>query len=170
MPYDPTRRYVTGYLIDEPDGDRPYFCHRVPKEYVRARGARVFGFAVRLPPSHWFLHEPTIATIVDGSLDADAIELPTQIIADIITERRNQDAKFPVSYPDGTGTDEARRAAELLKSICTDDYEAGRCTFASVLAEEAAEALAEDDRVKLRAELVQVAAVCVKWIQTIDSE
>lgn len=47
MPYTSNQRGVTGFVIVEPDGDRPYFCHKLPLEYVRqasARGARVYAF------------------------------------------------------------------------------------------------------------------------------
>jgi hypothetical protein len=41
-------------------------------------------------------------------------------------------------------------------------------TWMHVLIEEVFEALAEEDPAKLRAELVQVAAVCAAWITDID--
>lgn len=47
MPYTSNHRGVTGFVIVEPDGDRPYFCHKLPLEYVRqasARGGRVYAF------------------------------------------------------------------------------------------------------------------------------
>jgi len=40
---------------------------------------------------------------------------------------------------------------------------------AHVFEEEAMEVLAEEDPVKLRVELIQVMAVCAKWIADIDS-
>jgi hypothetical protein len=44
----------------------------------------------------------------------------------------------------------------------------GRVTWRHILTEEVYEAFAESDPTKLRAELVQVAAVAVQWIQAID--
>jgi len=44
----------------------------------------------------------------------------------------------------------------------------GRVTWRAILEEEVAEAYAETDPEKLRAELVQVAAVAVKWVEAID--
>jgi len=41
--------------------------------------------------------------------------------------------------------------------------------WCSILTEEFAEAMAETDRAKLRAELVQVAAAAVAWIEDLDS-
>lgn len=45
---------------------------------------------------------------------------------------------------------------------------AGSVTFADILLEEVFESLAEDDPDKLRAELIQVAAVAAQWIEAID--
>jgi len=42
-------------------------------------------------------------------------------------------------------------------------------TWEMILLEEVWEALAETDPVKLRAELIQVAAVAVAWVEDIDS-
>jgi malonyl CoA-acyl carrier protein transacylase len=44
----------------------------------------------------------------------------------------------------------------------------GTLTWSHILGEEVAEAVAESDVVKLREELVQVAAVAVAWIECID--
>lgn len=47
MPYTSNHRGVTGFVIVEPDGDRPYFCHKLPLEYLRNasdRGGRVYAF------------------------------------------------------------------------------------------------------------------------------
>ena len=44
----------------------------------------------------------------------------------------------------------------------------GSVTFEHILTEEWAEAMAESDPDALRAELVQVAAVAVQWIEAID--
>jgi hypothetical protein len=52
MPYEQNRLFVTGYVIDEPNGDRPYFCHSVPHEYLSKaseRGGRIYEFTLELP-------------------------------------------------------------------------------------------------------------------------
>lgn len=51
MPYTPNCQGVAGFVIVEPDGDRPYFCHKLPLEYVRqasTRGGRVYAFEFEL--------------------------------------------------------------------------------------------------------------------------
>lgn len=52
-----------------------------------------------------------------------------------------------------------------------EDYEEtyGAPTWARLVREEIAEAFAESDLVRLRAELVQVAALAVSWVETLDT-
>lgn len=45
----------------------------------------------------------------------------------------------------------------------------GIVTFRDILACEVAEAFAEEDPARLRAELIQVAAVAVQWVEAIDA-
>ena len=103
-------------------------------------------------------------------LEGSALTIAT--LHDVAEERRLQDEKWgPVqSIPNGTGPCTGRAFGvyrELLEEARLDNDE-GEATFESVLAEEFCEAMLEDDPVKLRAELVQVAAVAVKWIEHID--
>jgi hypothetical protein len=74
-----------------------------------------------------------------------------------------------VDTHDGTGGD--RWAA--MRDAAQADYDAaeraGVPTFALALREEMYEALAESDPERLRAELVQVAAVATRWIRAIDA-
>jgi len=58
--------------------------------------------------------------------------------------------------------------ADSAREMCDRAEAAGRLTFANVLAEEVGEALCEEDDDKLRAELIQVAQVAVRWIANID--
>jgi hypothetical protein len=89
------------------------------------------------------------------------------VLTEVADERAAQDEKFGSiqNIPDGTGPDLVRsyRLAGLRHK-----NDRGEATFLSVLEEEIEEAALEDDPVKLRAELVQVAAVAVKWIEHID--
>jgi len=88
---------------------------------------------------------------------------------DIRQERIAQEEKFPDQHLcDGTGKGLWRNKANTQK-ILNDAYgKAGSLTWQHVLEEEVLEAFAEKDPKLLRAELVQVAAVCVRWIQDID--
>lgn len=94
-----------------------------------------------------------------------------QFAEDIDAERQRQLAKFGEQHhPDGTGAeyyvamaDEARDDVERFVA-----HHSGP-KWALILLEEVYESLAESDPAKLRAELVQVAAVCAAWVADIDS-
>ncbi|HEY9408466.1 MAG TPA: hypothetical protein VIP77_02700 [Jiangellaceae bacterium] len=91
-------------------------------------------------------------------------------VADVDAERQRQLAKWGEQHhPDGTGSVHQQEAAGLARMECEDAFGAGYGTWCHVLFEETWEALAESDPAKLRAELVQVAAVCAAWIADLDS-
>ncbi|OKI19273.1 NUDIX hydrolase [Streptomyces sp. CB03911] len=95
-----------------------------------------------------------------------------RVLRDVATERAAQDAIFgQQDLPDGTGAgmDSFRRGvADRYRQACDIAFAEGRGTFRDVFLEEVFEAMAEDDPVKLRAELLQAVAVGVKWIEAID--
>jgi hypothetical protein len=111
---------------------------------------------------------------------------PSDALADVAAERRRQDAKWgPQNHPDGTGAhfhwigkafadhasaDKQTRDVyrEWARFRCQEFAKAGHVTWENILTEEWAEAMAEEDPAALRAELVQVAAVAVAWIEAID--
>ncbi|MET9729731.1 hypothetical protein ABZZ79_03390 [Streptomyces sp. NPDC006458] len=94
---------------------------------------------------------------------------PSSVFAEIRDERARQDAKFgEQNHPDGTGNKSQQDYAKAARRWCEAAFGSGYGTWADVLAEEVAEANAECDPAKLRAELVQVAAVAAAWIQAID--
>ncbi|HEU5029092.1 MAG TPA: nucleoside triphosphate pyrophosphohydrolase [Spirillospora sp.] len=91
-----------------------------------------------------------------------------KVLADITAERAAQDRMWGVQeFPDGTGPAFAGEA-DKAKDDCADAWTRGELTWRHVLAEEFHEALAETDPGPLRNELVQTAAVAVKWIQSLD--
>jgi hypothetical protein len=88
---------------------------------------------------------------------------------DVAGECDAQVAKWGVQHhPNGTGQTYYWSSVEA-RNICEERFKFGTGTWADILKEEFYEALAEEDPVKLRAELVQVAAVCASWIRDIDS-
>ncbi|MEV0628902.1 hypothetical protein [Nonomuraea wenchangensis] len=109
--------------------------------------------------------------ITHGAQDGDA-GIPGSLaraLGDVVAERAAQDARFGMQeLPDGTGgAGAADRSAEARDE--TDEADrAGTLTWRHILAEEVLEAFAETDPGRLRAELVQVAAVAVKWVQALD--
>jgi predicted house-cleaning noncanonical NTP pyrophosphatase (MazG superfamily)/8-oxo-dGTP pyrophosphatase MutT (NUDIX family) len=91
-----------------------------------------------------------------------------RVLADVAAERAAQDAMWGLQeFPDGTGP-ERTAAAEQAKSACRDAWTRGELTWRHILTEEFFEALAESDPRALRTELLQTAAVAVKWIQSLD--
>ena len=99
--------------------------------------------------------------------------MSTQSILDeVAQERRRQNSKWgPIQdIPLGTGpcTPDAYDFYRPMLDQARHENDDGDATFATVLAEEFAEAMLEDDPEKLRAELIQVAAVAVKTIEHID--
>lgn len=94
------------------------------------------------------------------------------VLREVREERRRQDAKFPDQRLRlGAGL----RTAWLINMLhdarkINDNHETeGNASWVSVLAEEFGEALIEDDVAAVRAELLQVAAVCVRTVENIDA-
>lgn len=89
-------------------------------------------------------------------------------LAEVREERERQDAKWgEQNHPDGTGEHYATLARHHRR-LCDEMFAKDRGAWAHILREEVYEALAEDNPVKLRAELIQVAAVAVSWVEAID--
>ncbi|MEO3867973.1 NUDIX domain-containing protein [Nonomuraea sp. B12E4] len=92
-----------------------------------------------------------------------------RVLADVAAERSAQDAKFGMQVlPDGTGGPARETDSDQARQETEDSARAGTLTWRHILAEEILEAFAESDPDRLRAELVQAAAVAVKWIQALD--
>ena len=91
-----------------------------------------------------------------------------EVLLEVSRERAAQDEKWgEQNHPDGTHKDLASMA-NLRRNQCDRAAAEGCVTFRHILAEEVAEAFAEEDSESLRAELIQVAAVAVSWIESID--
>lgn len=102
-----------------------------------------------------------------ATLDSAATE---RVLADIGDERERQDVKHGAiqDIPDGTGGKLFREQADYARAITDSRAAKGTVTWADVLREEFFEAMAESDPALLREELIQTAAVCVKWVEHID--
>jgi hypothetical protein len=100
-------------------------------------------------------------------LDTDPLAI---VLRDVRQERDRQDARWgEQNHPSGT---EASPMNELSRDYaiaeCDTLARAGKVTWRHILAEEVAEAVAEPEGPTLRAELLQVAAVALAWVQCID--
>ncbi|MFJ4990033.1 hypothetical protein ACIP9H_40335 [Streptomyces sp. NPDC088732] len=84
-------------------------------------------------------------------------------------ERQRQLAKFGEQrHRDGTSAANASWA-DHARARCQEAADAEAQTWGAILYEEFAEAMAETDPAQLRAELVQIAAVCAAWISDLDT-
>ncbi|MGV9282154.1 hypothetical protein [Streptomyces sp. NPDC003730] len=89
---------------------------------------------------------------------------------EIDAERQRQLARWGEQrHPDGTGTIAHIDQADRVRAKVDQAAAEGTQTWGNILAEEVAEAFAESGPDRLRAELVQVAAVCAAWIVDLDS-
>lgn len=95
---------------------------------------------------------------------------PDQIITDILAEFDRNNARWgdQSHLLDGTSEAHFRRAADHHRQQCQTQARYGTVNWGDILLEEVYEALAEEDPVKLRAELVQVGAVALAWVEAID--
>jgi len=92
-----------------------------------------------------------------------------RVLLELHKERDRQDSKWgEQNHPDGTGQKCDESNASNRRIECDRAAADGTVTFRHILAEEVAEAFAETDAARLRAELVQVAAVAVMWIEALD--
>lgn len=98
------------------------------------------------------------------------------VLNEIEIEREHQDMKWgQQDHANGTGLDTIdgpeggfAELATLAKERCDTAFATKTGTWEHILTEEYLEALAESDPKLLRAELIQVAAVAVSWIEAID--
>lgn len=101
-------------------------------------------------------------------LDEVRERVTAHVVDEVAEERVAQFAKWgEQNHEDGTGVDWAFHA-DMAKFECDKASLDGEGNWVHILLEEVYEALAEDDPAKLRAELVQVAAVAVAWVEAID--
>lgn len=91
------------------------------------------------------------------------------VLSDVEAERVRQDNKWGIqNHPDGTGRAYDRARALIEQESCEFAAKAGNLTWRDILNEEVWEAYAETVPELLRAELIQVASVCVAWVECID--
>lgn len=100
-------------------------------------------------------------------------------LADVAIERDRQDHKWglPHDTANGTGPDIVapglpftyQELRDMTQEKVDQAKDEGTSKLSLVLLEEVFEALAESDDPALRTELIQVAAVAVKWVEIIDA-
>lgn len=91
------------------------------------------------------------------------------VLKEVGIERYLQDRKWgEQNHPDGTSESAFEFQREAAKLVCDRNFQNKCSSWVDILREEVYEAFCEVDQLKLRAELIQVAAVAVAWIECID--
>lgn len=104
------------------------------------------------------------------------------VLQEVIRERVRQTEKYGdnADLEDGTGPETrwllpfTTASSSVIEDELRADYEdfeedAGKPTWVHLIREEVAEAFQERDPKRLAAELIQVAALCVSWVEKIDA-
>lgn len=102
-----------------------------------------------------------------------------RVLADVNLERVRQTRRYDnAETVDGTGpetrwllpytNDSATEIEAALRGDYVDFEDEAPVTWVHLVREEVAEAFTETDPEALRAELIQVAALCVSWVEQID--
>ena len=98
---------------------------------------------------------------------AQAVDAERQLQLEQWGDQKHRDGTHP-DYEVLPGWS-ASELADAARLACQRSAEMGIVTWRHIFVEEACETLAEADPAQLRAELIQVAAVCAAWICDIDS-
>jgi hypothetical protein len=102
---------------------------------------------------------------------------PATVLDEVAAERARQDFVFSEqNHEDGTGPwvknpdrmSNMEDQRDIARADCQEAAKDGSLTWMLILREEFYEAFAEADPAALRAELIQVAAVAVAWVEAID--
>jgi hypothetical protein len=94
------------------------------------------------------------------------------IATEIGAERARQDAKWGQQNHPSVTKDPRQYiwSADILQQLCDSRFEDGTGAWADIALEEIAEAIEAKDDAERRAELIQLAAVVMAWIECIDRQ
>jgi hypothetical protein len=106
-----------------------------------------------------------------------------EVLELVFAERESQEAQYGeenIDRPSGTGPSTCwlgpytgDSADQIQRTLRTDyeefEDETGRVTWVHLIREEIAEAFEEDDNARLASEMIQVAALCVAFVETLDT-
>lgn len=119
----------------------------------------------------------TASSLGSEAVPADAREMTygqrvaiERVLGEVSRERLRQHARWgEQNLPDGTRNARANRTRRgAAKRACDKAAASGKLTWLDVAEEEHAEIRCEEDVDRLRAEIIQKAAVLVQWVEAID--
>lgn len=94
----------------------------------------------------------------------------SMVLSQVYEERAAQEDKWGrQDHPNGTSAVYGKTAS-YYRDLCDGKHHAGEGSYLDILLEEVYEAAAEEDPLRLRVELIQVAAVAVAWVEKIDRD
>jgi hypothetical protein len=97
-------------------------------------------------------------------------DLFEKIVSDVKAERERQDARWGKQlHPNGTSI-KFKPLADAARNACRAADANGMNTWGHIAREEFWEVMSETSREGLRAELVQLVAVGVAWIECLDEQ
>jgi len=95
------------------------------------------------------------------------MDTSTEVLNEVYAERMRQDSLWGVQDHDN-GVFPLFQAVEAQKKYTETLRDTGKLTWSIILKEEFTEAIHAYSEKNLRSELIQVAAVCVAWVECID--
>lgn len=94
-----------------------------------------------------------------------------ELWAHVLAEHERQQKKHgPQDYRPGTGDDKLWALCQNVKELVGAKDDLGTTTWSEVLIEEVLEVVSETDPGNLKAELIQVATVCLAWASKIKGQ
>lgn len=118
-----------------------------------------------------------VVMVKPSTMSDDQAKAVVQVVAEVTQERFNQHEKWGEqnhpNFPrlDSFAAEEQKTMADDARAECQDAFKNGAGSYYHILNEELAEAYAEANNPEaLRAELIQVAAVAVAWVEKIDRD
>lgn len=95
----------------------------------------------------------------------------TPELCEVLNEKARAEEKFglQLGLPDGTADHGADFRAHQSRRLTDAAAQSGNLTWMHILREEVNEAFAEHEPERLRTELIQVAAVALRWVDAIDA-
>jgi len=129
-----------------------------------ARRTIATGLSIPPPP------RPGQVTMVSTAVEFD--ESKTQgVLRDVLDERAYQHGKWgKQEHPNGTSEVKYTGMMQMAQAMCNKRADDGSITWFDILQEEFYEAASCEIKEDLRAELIQVAAVAVAWIEMLDEQ